>query len=68
MKEGYEVVVINYRGEQGAKATLRNIYNAERHKDIGQVINALYLRYKPRKCFAVGFSYGANILANLVGV
>ena len=67
---GYDVVVINYRGLAGAELETPLLYNAYAWKDVLEPMTHVYNKYcknKDRKVFAVGSSMGAQILTNLIG-
>lgn len=68
--EGMEVAVINYRGLADAKITSPRLFCADSWEDILEPMKYMYSQYvekTERKVFAIGFSMGANILANVLG-
>ena len=65
-----EVAVINYRGLSDAVVTSPKLFCAYSWQDIIEPMKYIYGKYaqgKDRKVFAIGFSMGANILANVLG-
>lgn len=63
----WDVVVINNRGCCRTKITTGKLFNAFSTEDIREVLVELRRRYPSRPIFAVGFSFGAVILANYLG-
>lgn len=69
-EHGFDVAVINYRGCSGAPLTSVNLSGPCSWKDIIEPMKYMhkkYIRNTPRKVFGIGFSMGANILANILG-
>ena len=65
---GYEVVLINYSGLGGVALKTPMLYNSYKWQDVLEPMLHVYNFYcRDRKCFALGTSMGANILANLIG-
>ena len=70
VEAGNEVAVINYRGLADAELTSPSLYCADCWRDILDPMKHIYAKFvkgRDRKVFAIGFSMGANILANLLG-
>ena len=68
--KGYDVVVFNYRGLAGIELYTPLLFCSNSYKDQLDPMKYIYEKYcKPndRKCFAIGCSMGANILANILG-
>lgn len=63
----WDCVVINNRGCCRTKVTNGKLFNALSVDDIGEVVEALRARYPNRPLYAVGFSFGACMLANYLG-
>ncbi|KAL5594756.1 hypothetical protein BROUX41_001670 [Berkeleyomyces rouxiae] len=63
----WEVVVINSRGCAWSKITSGIFYNARATWDVRQLIKWTGKNYPNRPLFGIGFSLGANILANYMG-
>ncbi|KAJ5279968.1 hypothetical protein N7478_005340 [Penicillium angulare] len=68
LKDGsWEACVVNSRGCAQTKITSGVLYNARATWDIRQTVKWLRKTYPNRPLFAIGFSLGANILANYLG-
>ena len=68
--QGFDVVVINYRGLASAPLTTPRLYTANGWEDVLEPMKYIYEKYcRPhnRKAFAMGCSMGAGILGNLLG-
>ena len=68
--KGYDVVVFNYRGLAGIDLYTPLLFCSNSYKDQLDPMRYIYEKYckqTQRKCFAVGCSMGANILANILG-
>jgi uncharacterized protein len=63
----WEALVVNSRGCAGSKITSGILYNARATWDMRQMVKWCRKTWPKRKLFAVGFSLGANILANVCG-
>lgn len=63
----WDVVVVNNRGCCRTKITTARIFNAFSTDDIRDVIVDLSERFPNRPIYAVGFSFGALLLANYLG-
>jgi uncharacterized protein len=61
----WEALVVNSRGCAGSKITSGILYNARATWDMRQTVKWCRKMWPKRKLFAVGFSLGANILANV---
>jgi predicted alpha/beta-fold hydrolase len=67
-ENGYDIIVINYRGLAGAPLDTPQLFCSYSHEDMLEPIKFYSQKYcQNRKVFAVGCSMGANILANLIG-
>ncbi|KAF3922659.1 hypothetical protein ABW21_db0202325 [Orbilia brochopaga] len=64
---GYDALVVNARGCGYTKLTSNRMFNAMFTPDIRQVIKLLRRKFPNRPLMALGFSLGANILANYLG-
>lgn len=67
---GFEAVVINYRGLAGVELATPKLYNSMAVDDVLEPMRFVYEKYcekEKRPTFAIGVSMGANILANLIG-
>jgi predicted alpha/beta-fold hydrolase len=67
--EGFDCVVINYRGLAGAGLYTPKLYSALNVEDQLEAMTFVYSKYcKPfgRQCFAMGLSTGANKVAHLM--
>ena len=68
--QGFDVVVINYRGLASAPLTTPRLYTANGWEDVLEPMKYVYEKYcRPhnKKAFAMGCSMGAGILGNLLG-
>lgn len=63
----WEACVVNSRGCAKTKITTGVLYNARATWDLRQSIKWLRKNFPNRPLFAIGFSLGANILANVRG-
>lgn len=63
----WDVVVVNNRGCCRTKITTGQLFNALTTEDIKDVLVELRKRYPSRPIYAVGFSFGAVMLANFLG-
>lgn len=63
----WDVVVINSRGCCRTKITTDRLFSAFSTDDVKDVLVELRRRYPHRPIYGVGFSFGACILANLLG-
>ncbi|MFK5938173.1 MAG: hydrolase [Sulfurimonas sp.] len=66
-KEGFNVVIMHYRGTSGKENSLARSYHSGDSADAFAFILSLKSRYKKAKLFAVGYSLGANMLLKLLG-
>jgi predicted alpha/beta-fold hydrolase len=64
---GFAAVVINARGCCYSKLTSEVLFNARATWDIRQFVKWAKKQWPERRLFAMGFSLGANILANYLG-
>lgn len=64
---GYAAVVINARGCCYSSITTPVLFNARATWDIRQFVAWARKQWPERKLYAMGFSLGANILANYLG-
>lgn len=64
---GWDVLVVNNRGCCRTKITSAKLFNALSTDDVKDVLHELKKRYPSRPIYAVGFSFGACILANFLG-
>lgn len=64
-KEGWEACVVNARGCAQSKITTGFLFNARATWDVRQVVKWLRDKFPNRPLFAIGYSLGANILANV---
>ena len=64
-EEGWEACVVNSRGCAESRLTSGVLYNGRSTWDIRQIVKWLSKTFPNRPLFAVGFSLGANILANV---
>ena len=70
LPEGYDVVIIHYRGLDGLKLYTPQLYCSYAVDDVFQPMKYVYDKHckeEKRQAFAVGTSMGANILGNLLG-
>lgn len=65
--EKFQVVVLNSRGCARSKITTRMLFTAFYTKDIEEFLIQQKKRSPERKIYAVGFSFGATLLANYLG-
>lgn len=65
--KNWDIVVINSRGCCRTKITTGKLFNAFSTDDIKEVLVDLKRRYPNRPIYAVGFSFGAALLANYLG-
>jgi predicted alpha/beta-fold hydrolase len=68
--QGFDVVIINYRGLADAPLTTPRLYHANGWEDVLEPMKYIYEKYcvpHNKKAFAMGCSMGANILGNLLG-
>ncbi|ODV80337.1 alcohol acyl transferase [Suhomyces tanzawaensis NRRL Y-17324] len=63
----WDTVVLNNRGCCRTKITTGSLYTALATGDIGEVLTDLHEKYPERPIYAVGFSFGAIMLANYLG-
>ncbi|CCD24230.1 medium-chain fatty acid ethyl ester synthase/esterase NDAI_0C05710 [Naumovozyma dairenensis CBS 421] len=63
----FEVVVLNTRGCARSKITTRNLFTAFHTMDLREFVNKEHAKTPNRKIYAVGFSFGATMLANYLG-
>ncbi|KAF2858454.1 AB-hydrolase YheT [Piedraia hortae CBS 480.64] len=63
----WECLVVNSRGCAGSKITSSILYNARATWDIRQIVQWCREVWPNRPLYAVGYSLGANILANYLG-
>ncbi|EPS41854.1 hypothetical protein H072_4177 [Dactylellina haptotyla CBS 200.50] len=64
---GYDGLVVNARGCGFTKLTSNKMFNAMFTNDIRQVVKLIRRKFPKRPIMALGFSLGANILANYLG-
>ncbi|KAK6541799.1 hypothetical protein TWF694_007580 [Orbilia ellipsospora] len=64
---GYDGLVVNARGCAWTKLTSNKMFNAMFTHDVRQVIKLIRQKFPKRPIMALGFSLGANILANYLG-
>lgn len=64
---GFDALVVNARGCGWTKLTDNKMFNAMFTRDIKHVVNLMRRKFPKRPIMAVGFSLGANILANYLG-
>lgn len=64
---GWEACVVNARGCSYSKVTSGVLYNARATWDLRQIIKWLRKTFPNRPLFGVGYSLGANIMANVCG-
>ena len=65
VKSGWEACVVNARGCAGSRVTSGVLFNARATWDVRQVVHWCRKNFPNRPLFAVGYSLGANILANV---
>ena len=61
----WEALVVNSRGCAGSKITTSILYNARATWDVRQVVKWCRKTWPKRPLFGIGYSLGANILANV---
>lgn len=61
----WEALVVNSRGCAGSKITTSILYNARATWDVRQVVKWCQKTFPKRPLYGIGFSLGANILANV---
>ena len=61
----WEALVVNSRGCAGSKITTGILYNARATWDVRQIVNWCRKTWPKRPLYGIGFSLGANILANV---
>ena len=64
-KAGWEVCVVNSRGCANSKITSGVLYNARATWDVRQMVKWMRKTFPNRPLFGIGFSLGANIMANV---
>lgn len=64
-EKGWEACVVNSRGCSQTKITSGMLYNARATWDVRQTVKWLRKAFPNRPLFGIGFSLGANILANV---
>ena len=64
-KAGWEVCVVNSRGCANSKITSGVLYNARATWDVRQMVKWMRRTFPNRPLFGIGFSLGANIMANV---
>lgn len=62
---GWEAIVVNSRGCAMSKITTPILYNARATWDVRQMVKWCRKTFPNRPLFAIGYSLGANILANV---
>jgi predicted alpha/beta-fold hydrolase len=68
--DGYDVVVINYRGMAGINLHTPKLYSSFAWQDISEPIEYIHKKYcqnLDKKLYAIGCSLGSMILANMLG-
>ncbi|CCH62663.1 hypothetical protein TBLA_0H03820 [Henningerozyma blattae CBS 6284] len=63
----FQVVVLNSRGCARSKVSNRMLFTAFHTDDIKEFLQREHARNPKRKIYAVGFSFGATLLANYLG-
>jgi predicted alpha/beta-fold hydrolase len=63
----WEACVVNARGCAMSKISTKQLFNARWTSDIREAVEYLHRVFPNRPLFAIGFSLGANILANYLG-
>ncbi|KAI5806580.1 Alpha/Beta hydrolase protein [Peziza echinospora] len=66
-KHGWAACVMNARGCAKSKITTHQLFNARVTGDVRETVEYLRETFPNRPLYAVGFSLGANILANYLG-
>ena len=67
---GMDVVNVNYRGLAGAKLTTPRMYCCAAVNDVIEPLLSIYERFgknSNQKCYVIGFSMGASMVANALG-
>jgi uncharacterized protein len=64
VKNNYRLVIINHRGCSNSKLTTPKFYCAGTTNDLEQAVEYISSKFPNRKLNLLGFSMGANILAN----
>ncbi|KAK6463189.1 Alpha/Beta hydrolase protein [Scheffersomyces coipomensis] len=64
---GWDTMVINSRGCCRTKITTEKLFSALSIGDVKEVLVEIKKRYPTRPIYAVGFSFGCVLLANLMG-
>ena len=65
IEAGWEACVVNSRGCAKSEITSGILYNARTTWDLRQVVKWARKKWPKRKLFGLGFSLGANMLANV---
>lgn len=65
--DGFEAVVLNSRGCSRSKLSTPELFNGLATDDLRNFVKLLKEIYPNRPLYAVGFSFGATILANYLG-
>ncbi|SJM85539.1 probable Medium-chain fatty acid ethyl ester synthase/esterase 2 [Zygosaccharomyces bailii] len=65
--ERFQVVVLNCRGCARSKITNKKLFSAFQTGDLKEFLAREKARHPARKIYAVGFSFGASLLANYLG-
>lgn len=63
----FQVAVLNTRGCARSKITTRNLFTAFHTQDIREFLQRVRAKHPNKKLYAVGFSFGATMLANYLG-
>lgn len=66
-----DVINVNHRGLAGAKLTTARMYCCGAIGDIVEPLLSIYERFgknSDQKCYVIGFSMGASMLANALGI
>lgn len=66
-ESNWDVVVVNSRGCARTKITTGKLFHALAISDVEEVLEEIKRRYPSRPVYAVGFSFGAVLLANYLG-
>ena len=67
VKDGYDIIVINYRGLAGAELKTPTLFCSDSMDDFLEPMKFYHQMFGKRKMMAVGCSMGAGILANILG-
>lgn len=67
-RRGFRVVVFNQRGCSGAPMTSPRPHNFRDLDDFNELLQIINAEFTPKKIFAVGFSLGAYVAANMATV